>query len=212
MLPYLNSNTVGTCWRYFSGCWLLENEWKKLPPRFSLVRMATFMTGQPTPPATYPPAMKTHWFPFIRPAMKNPYFRGEVRGRGGVIGATPTPRGHYKGNPSKLPYVWVVWSPQNKDHNLVCILYFLQFLLVFLRPRRVKFKNSPPVTTLGRNYDCYHYQTSKLPNLNSGRILLGGSSHLVSSWTTPPFMSAMKTPFGRGPTTRSLGDENDHHG
>ena len=29
---------------------------------------------------------------------------------------------------------------------------------------------------------------------------------------SPPFISHESRPFGRGPTTRSLGDEHDHHG
>ena len=29
---------------------------------------------------------------------------------------------------------------------------------------------------------------------------------------SPPFISHEVRPFGRGPTNRSLGDENDHHG
>ena len=44
--------------------------------------------------------------------------------------------------------------------------------------------------------------------------LLGGSSRRtgpVSSDRITPHLEAMKQPFGRGPTTRSLGDNNDHH-
>ena len=44
-------------------------------------------------------------------------------------------------------------------------------------------------------------------------LLLEGSSQDLVQWLgSPRFISHGVRPFGRGPTTQSLGDNNDHHG
>ena len=44
------------------------------------------------------------------------------------------------------------------------------------------------------------------------KLVLGGSSQIDPVVRIRPDLKAMKRPFGRGPTTRSLGDKNDHPG
>ena len=55
----------------------------------------------------------------------------------------------------------------------------------------------------------FHYTTVGFPEMVS--VMLGGSSQLLSN-LEPPFISTISRPFGRGPTTGSLGDKNVHHG
>ena len=46
-----------------------------------------------------------------------------------------------------------------------------------------------------------------------GELWLKPTSWRISKWLgSPPFIIDKVRPFGRGPTTRSLGDNNDHYG
>ena len=52
----------------------------------------------------------------------------------------------------------------------------------------------------------------KFPGWRNTTNHLGDHPRTCKCLGSPPFISHQVRPFGRGPTTRSLGDENDHHG
>ena len=53
----------------------------------------------------------------------------------------------------------------------------------------------------------FHPYLGKIPILTN-IFEMGWNHQLVIN----PYSQTMKRPFGKGPTTRSLGDETDHHG
>ena len=77
--------------------------------------------------------------------------------------------------------------------------------------------STPPKTNMGpehepQNGDSYwKSHIFKLPIFFNKPSPLGGSSHVVQV-VNNPHLQAKEMPFGRGPTTRSLGDLNDYHG